>query len=301
MFFFEKLFQYYHKRVDTALINYINNLPIYDSELVTAMRYSILLGGKRIRPYLVYATGKMFGTSLNDLDAPAAAVECIHAYSLIHDDLPSIDNDIMRRGKLTTHVKFSEAQAILAGDAFQSLAFSILTDSTMPTVSNSNRLAMLSELARASGVAGMCGGQALDLAFEGKIIDLLVLEQIYNCKTGALIRCAIRLGALASGYYGRKVIPLLDLYAQAIGLAFQIQDDIIDVVDDNKKIGKLQGSNQVFKKNTYPYLLGLKQAKNKAQHLYQTAITVLNQIEQDNRIDTKALKDLAIFIIERNY
>ncbi len=159
------------------------------------MRHGALLGGKRLRPFLVYTTGQMFGVSLANLDAPAAAVECIHAYSLIHDDLPAMDDDDLRRGQPTCHIKFGEANAILAGDALQTLAFSILADAEMPDVALRDRLAMVSELATASGVAGMCGGQSLDLEAEGKHVDLQALEQIHRHKTGALIRAAVRLGA----------------------------------------------------------------------------------------------------------
>lgn len=300
MVVFEQLLKTYHQRADAALIQYIEPLPFADGQLVAAMRYGALLGGKRLRPYLVYATGEMFGLSLDNLDAPAAAVECIHAYSLMHDDLPAMDDDNLRRGQPTSHIKFGEAHAILAGDALQTLAFSILADSPMPVVAVSDRLAMLSELAQASGVAGMCGGQALDLEAEGKHVDLQSLERIHNHKTGALIRCAIRLGALAAGDAGRAALPLLDRYAAAIGLAFQVQDDILDVIGDSAKMGKPQGSDQELEKSTYPSLLGLKQAQNKAQDLYQDAIQVLEELEQHHSIDTLALKSLASFIIERD-
>lgn len=168
----------------------------------------------------------MLGVSINTLDAPAAAVECIHAYSLIHDDLPAMDDDDLRRGLPTCHVKFGEANAILAGDALQTLAFSILSDADMPEVSDRDRIAMISELANASGIAGMCGGQALDLDAEGKHVPLDALERIHRHKTGALIRAAVRLGALSAGDKGRNALPILDKYAESIGLAFRVQDDI---------------------------------------------------------------------------
>lgn len=300
MVVFEQLLKTYHQRADAALIHYIDPLPFSNGQLVAAMRYGALLGGKRLRPFLVYATGEMFGLSLDNLDAPAAAVECIHAYSLMHDDLPAMDDDNLRRGQPTSHIKFGEAHAILAGDALQTLAFSILADSPMPAVAVTDRLAMLSELAQASGVAGMCGGQALDLEAEGKRVDLQALEQIHSHKTGALIRCAIRMGALAAGEAGRAALPLLDRYAHAIGLAFQVQDDILDVIGDSAKTGKPQGSDQELEKSTYPALLGLEQAQNKALDLYKDAIHVLEELEQHHSIDTLALKSLASFIIERD-
>ena len=220
------------EQANDALRRFIAPLPFQNTPLVEAMQYGALLGGKRLRPFLVYATGKMFGVSTTTLDAPAAAVECIHAYSLMHDDLPAMDDDDLRRGQPTCHIKFGEASAILAGDALQTLAFSILSDAPMTEVSDRDRLAMLSELATASGVAGMCGGQALDLEAEGQQVNLEMLERIHRHKTGALIRAAVRLGALSAGEQGRNALPLLDKYAESIGLAFQVQDDILDVVGD---------------------------------------------------------------------
>jgi len=171
-------------RVDQALTSYLDAQPFSDSPLVGAMRHGALLGGKRLRPYLVYATGELFGIDLENLDAPAAAIECIHAYSLIHDDLPAMDDDDLRRGQPTCHIRFGEANAILAGDALQTLAFTLLADAPMPAVRMQDRLSMISELASASGVAGMCAGQALDLAAEGQHINLQALEQIHRHKTG---------------------------------------------------------------------------------------------------------------------
>ncbi|CDL30874.1 Geranyltranstransferase (farnesyldiphosphate synthase) [Enterobacter hormaechei] len=191
-------------RANDALRRFIEPQPFQNTPLVEAMHYGALLGGKRLRPFLVYATGNMFGISDNTLDAPAAAVECIHAYSLIHDDLPAMDDDDLRRGQPTCHIKFGEANAILAGDALQTLAFSILSDAPMVEVSDRDRLAMVSELAMASGVAGMCGGQALDLEAEGRQVTLEQLERIHRHKTGALMRAAVRLGALSAGERGRK-------------------------------------------------------------------------------------------------
>ncbi|MBP0998144.1 (2E,6E)-farnesyl diphosphate synthase [Serratia fonticola] len=296
---FHDQLQTFHQRSDRALLGYIAPLPFNDGKMVEAMRHGALLGGKRLRPFLVYATGQMFGLSLENLDAPAAAVECIHAYSLIHDDLPAMDDDDLRRGQPTCHIKFGEANAILAGDALQTLAFSILADADMPDVALRDRLAMISELAKASGVAGMCGGQSLDLEAEGKQIDLQALEQIHRHKTGALIRAAVRLGALAAGEPGRAALPELDRYAAAIGLAFQVQDDILDVVGETEKIGKRQGSDQQLGKSTYPALLGLDSAKLKAWDLYQEALAALDSLATQS-YNTAPLRALANFIIERD-
>src|SRR5471032_2269246 len=205
------------KRVDRALASYIDEQPFADSPLVGAMRHGALLGGKRLRPYLVYASGTLFGVDLSNLDAPAAAIECIHAYSLIHDDLPAMDDDDLRRGQPTCHIKFGETIAILAGDALQTLAFSILTDGPMPAVTPQDRLLMVSALAQASGAEGMCLGQALDLQGEGLRVTLPALENIHRHKTGALIRASVKLGALAAGEPGKQALPYLDRYAAAIG------------------------------------------------------------------------------------
>ncbi|NIH11828.1 MAG: (2E,6E)-farnesyl diphosphate synthase [Serratia symbiotica] len=289
----------FRQRADRTLLDFIAPLPFNDGDLVASMRHGALLGGKRLRPFLVYTTGQMFGIAQNNLDAPAAAVECIHAYSLIHDDLPAMDNDDLRRGQPTCHIKFGEANAILAGDALQSLAFSILADAEMPDVALHDRLAMVSELAAASGVAGMCGGQSMDLDAEGKQIGLAALEQIHRHKTGALIRAAIRLGALAAGSSGWAALPLLDRYAAAIGLAFQVQDDILDVIGETEKIGKRQGADQQHRKSTYPALLGLDYAKVKAWELYQEALAALNALAAQS-YDTEPLRALASFIIKRD-
>lgn len=287
-------------RANAALRRFIEPQPFQNTPLVEAMHYGALLGGKRLRPFLVYATGNMFGISLQTLDAPAAAVECIHAYSLIHDDLPAMDDDDLRRGQPTCHIKFGEANAILAGDALQTLAFSILSDAEMPEVADRDRLAMVSELAKASGVAGMCGGQALDLDAEGKAqISLTELERIHRHKTGALIRAAVRLGALSAGERGRKALPLLDSYAESIGLAFQVQDDILDVVGDTATLGKRQGADQQLGKSTYPALLGLEQARDKARDLIADANRSLAELATQS-LDITALEALANYIIQRN-
>ena len=296
---FTRQLQTHTDRVNQAIVDFLAPLPFQDSPMVEAMHYGALLGGKRLRPFLVYATGEMFGISPEALDAPAAAIECIHAYSLIHDDLPAMDNDDLRRGQPTCHIKFGEENAILAGDALQTLAFTILSQAPMPGVSVTDRLAMVAELATASGVAGMCGGQALDLAAEGKHISLESLERIHRHKTGALIRAAVRLGALSAGEAGRRALPQLDSFAQSIGLAFQVQDDILDVIGDTATLGKRQGADQQLGKSTYPALLGLEQAQDKAQELYQEALQALTTLSEQS-LDTTALEALANYIIHRD-
>lgn len=296
---FANLLRVYPERVNAALTRILAPLPFQSSPLVNAMRYGALLGGKRLRPFLVYATGEMLDADPASLDVPAVAVECIHAYSLIHDDLPAMDDDALRRGQPTCHIKYGEDTAILAGDALQTLAFSVLADEPMPGVSDASRIAMIAELARASGVAGMCGGQALDLAAEGQRVGLEQLEQIHRHKTGALIRAAVRLGALSAGERGRAALPALDRYADAIGLAFQVQDDILDVVGDSAVTGKRQGADQDLEKSTYPSLMGLDNARAKAQELYQEALAALDILAAQS-LDTTALQALASFVIERD-
>ncbi len=296
---FDHQLMFFRKRVDRTILHCIEPRLIHDSALVAAMCHSTLLGGKRLRPFLVYTTGQMFGITHNNLDAPAAAVECIHAYSLIHDDLPAMDNDNLRRGYPTCHIKFGEANAILAGDALQSLAFSILADVEMPDVALCDRLAMVSEVASASGITGLCGGQSMDLCAEGKQIELAELEKIHLYKTGSLIRTAIRLGALAAGVSGRAVLPVLDRYADAIGLAFQVQDDILDVIGTTEKIGKRPGADQQKRKNTYPALLGIENAKAKLCGLYKEALSALNTLAIQS-YDISPLQSLASFIIQRD-
>ncbi|QNQ19271.1 (2E,6E)-farnesyl diphosphate synthase [Kosakonia sp. SMBL-WEM22] len=287
------------EQANDALRRFIAPLPFQNTPLVEAMQYGALLGGKRLRPFLVYATGRMFGVSQQTLDAPAAAVECIHAYSLMHDDLPAMDDDDLRRGLPTCHIKFGEANAILAGDALQTLAFSILTEAPMTDVAAEDRLAMVATLANASGVAGMCGGQALDLAAENEQVSLEGLEQIHRHKTGALICAAVKMGALSAGQRGRDALPLLERYAQCVGLAFQVQDDILDVVGDTATLGKRQGADQQLGKSTYPALLGLEQARTKARDLIDDARQALSLLSAQS-LDTTALEALANYIIQRD-
>lgn len=291
--------QWVHDRVNKTLLNQFQRFPFNQNQLVTAMKYGTLLGGKRLRPFLVYAIGDMLNVAVENLDVPAAAVECIHAFSLIHDDLPAMDNDNLRRGQPTCHISFGEAHAILAGDALQTLAFDILSRSAMPDVSDTNRLAMITELAAATGAAGMCGGQALDMESEGQQIDLSTLESIHQHKTGVLIRAAIRISALAAGNHGYNLLPLLDNYANAIGLLFQVHDDILDVTGDTDILGKNQGSDEKHKKSTYPSLIGLEQAQKKANNLYEQALDTLYILEQQYGLNTETLKNLTHFIIER--
>lgn len=222
-----------------------------------AMRYASLGGGKRMRPLLVYASGFACGASEERLDHAAASVEFVHAYSLVHDDLPAMDDDSLRRGRPTVHVAFDEATAILAGDALQALAFEVLAQAP---VDASVRVELLTTLARASGVAGMCGGQALDIAVTGNGQSLSQLERMHALKTGALIRAAVRLGGLCAGA-DSQVLAVLDRFAAALGLAFQIRDDLLDIEGNAADLGKTPGKDAEQGKPTYPALLGLEGAR----------------------------------------
>ncbi|EKO3565231.1 (2E,6E)-farnesyl diphosphate synthase [Vibrio metschnikovii] len=285
----------FQQRNNQQLDEWLHRLPYPHLPLIEAMRYGLLLGGKRARPYLVYITGQMLGCELTDLDTPACAVECVHAYSLIHDDLPAMDDDDLRRGKPTCHIKFDEATAILTGDALQTLAFTILAEGQLSTHGETNRIKMVQALAEASGAQGMCLGQALDLAAENRRITLDELETIHHNKTGALMRCAIRMGAMAAGQKGLAILPQLDRYAAAVGLAFQVQDDILDIISDTETLGKPQGSDQQLHKSTYPALLGLEGAMNKAQVLLAEALEALQAIPYN----TEHLEEFARYVIER--
>lgn len=242
-------------RVDAALERALPPAAAEPARLHAAMRHAVLLGGKRMRPLLVYATGTAFGADEGALDAAAAAVELVHAYSLVHDDLPSMDDDRLRRGQPTVHVAFDEATAILAGDALQSLAFETLARAPQHAAT---RVAMLAELATAAGAHGMCGGQALDLAATGAAaaLDPAALERLHRMKTGALLRCAVRLGALAAGA-DPAARAALDRFADALGLAFQVRDDLLDVEGDSQALGKTAGKDAAHDKATFATVVGI--------------------------------------------
>jgi farnesyl diphosphate synthase len=253
----------------------------------------VLNGGKRMRPLLVYATGTALGASEASLDAAAAAVELIHCYSLVHDDLPAMDDDALRRGQPTVHVAFDEATAILAGDALQTLAFEVLVNAPQDAA---QRVAMLAELARASGVAGMCGGQALDIDATGAQINVRELERLHALKTGALLRCAVRLGALAANADAAQHAAL-DRYADALGLAFQIRDDLLDIEGDAATLGKTAGKDQAQDKATFPALLGLAASRARLQELAASMQAALDSVDAD----TRALAALAHKVIHRSH
>lgn len=287
----------YQKRVDSALDKYLPAEDPPEHNLAEAIRYSVIGGGKRIRPAMVYAAGEAMGVSTNLLDIPACAVEMIHAYSLIHDDLPAMDNDDLRRGRATCHKAFDEATAILAGDALQALAYEILAKDKHAELTPEHRIAMLSLLTEASGAHGMAGGQAVDLASVGKQLTLPQLEHMHRLKTGALIRASILLGGMCKHDITQDEIDILDGYAQCIGLSFQIQDDILDVVGDTETLGKPQGSDEAQEKPTFPAILGLDASRQRALEQHEKALKILQPL--DEKADT--LRLLSAYIVERQF
>ena len=254
-------------RVEKALDARLPPATQLPQKLHEAMRYTVLGGGKRMRPMLTYCTGKTLGIAPELLDGPACAVEFIHVYSLIHDDLPAMDDDDLRRGKATCHVAYDEATAILTGDALQTLAFQVLAHDPNITTSAEKRLQMIDALARASGSQGMVGGQAIDLESVGRTLTLPELENMHIHKTGALIRASVQLATLAIPDVQPDIAHKLDHYAKCIGLSFQVKDDILDEESDTATLGKTQGKDQDNDKPTYPALLGLQGAKEKAREL----------------------------------
>ncbi|RLA12907.1 MAG: (2E,6E)-farnesyl diphosphate synthase [Gammaproteobacteria bacterium] len=294
---FESLLTEYQTRVDKSLARWLPADSVNPPELHQAMRYSVLAPGKRVRPVLVYATAAALGLDLKLVDGAAAAVEIIHAYSLIHDDLPAMDDDDLRRGRPTCHKKFDEATAILAGDALQALAFYILSHDPDMTTNYQARLEMIEKLSLFSGSRGMAGGQAIDLNSVGKSLNITELETMHIHKTGALIRTCIQFSALSSSQLSKDRFQALDTYAKCIGLSFQVQDDILDVVGDTDTLGKPQGSDRERNKPTFPSIIGLKASRQKALELHQNALDALSIFDEEAEI----LRYISAWFIERTH
>lgn len=262
-------------------------------ELIESMLYSLKAGGKRIRPLLVLAVAKMFQNEQKEAYTVGCAVEMIHTYSLIHDDLPSMDNDDLRRGKPTNHKVFGEAMATLAGDALNTLAFGVLA--RMENVTAEKKVELINLLSIASGAEGMVGGQVLDIHGENLQLNLAELEQVHVNKTGALLRFSIESGAVLAGAPSESRKALTE-FAHHIGLAFQIQDDILDVEGTSEQLGKTAGKDEESNKSTYPALLSIEGAKQKLNEHYQLALQALDRLEED----TTLLREFANYIISRN-
>lgn len=311
-------FKHVQERVNYCMQQKLERLPAEPRELKDAMEYALLLGGKRARPFLVYATGLAFGGNERNLDYVAAAVECIHAFSLIHDDMPEMDNDLLRRGQPSVHAKFGAATALLAGDALQALAFDCLTD-VKCKLSGNTKAHLCACLAQATGYCGMCGGQSLDLDAENKQLNRPDLEHLHLLKTGALITAAIQMGYLAATDDMRQSDTYVDPIANAmnlveawpmsreleslkaygckVGLAFQVWDDVLDVAGNEAIMGKPVGSDEKLAKSTYVTLLGLDQAKAYAQQLADEAKSCLANLD----VDAKLLKQFADFCVQRDH
>jgi geranylgeranyl pyrophosphate synthase len=283
----------YRARIEQVLDRCLALPDAGTARLREAMRYSTLGGGKRLRPALVYLTGESLGAPLDELDAPAAAVELIHVYSLVHDDLPAMDDDDLRRGRPTCHRAYDEATAILVGDALQALAFSVLAEDTPAEATT--RLAMIRTLAQAAGTAGMAGGQAVDLAAVGQTLSVEAVENMHRRKTAALIKGSVLLGAIGAGIQSGTDFRALELFGDEIGLAFQIQDDILDVEGDVAVLGKTTGADAALSKPTYPSTVGLSAARDRARDLRDRAIQALAPLGPRSA----PLVELAQFVVSR--
>lgn len=281
--------------VDMTLASRLAGPESGSARLLAAMKYSVLGGGKRVRPALCMAAAVAVGQPGTAALVPACAIELIHAYSLIHDDLPAMDNDELRRGRPTTHIAFDEATAILAGDALQTQAFDWLAEA--PMLDEHTRLAMVRELAKGSGHLGMVGGQAIDLESVGKQLSIEDLESMHRHKTGALIVAAVRIGALTAPDRKPGQIDALTDYARTLGLAFQVQDDLLDIEGDTTVIGKPQGSDQARGKPTYPSLMGVEQARQYLAGLLSNALTSLESFGSE----ADPLRAMADYVVARTY
>ena len=290
---FEKRIAYYTERVAEKLDEVLPPASQAPERLHDAMRYAVFNGGKRVRPLLVYAAGECLGLPEQQLDAPAAAIELIHAFSLVHDDLPAMDDDDLRRGKPTLHRQYDEATAILAADALQPLAFDVLADAS--GIAPATRVKLVKLLADACGSIGMTGGQSLDLAAEGQSLDAAQIEHMYSLKTGALIHASVVSASELKADLSPERISALDAFGRTIGIAFQIKDDILDVEGDTDVIGKPSGSDQRLDKATYPGLVGIRKARQRCDELLSGALEHLD----DFGADAEPLSWLARFIVER--
>ena len=270
------LHQHIKQRLDASLQDLINDLPDAAPRLKESMLYALTNGGKRMRPLLVHLVGNMLDIPDNDQRAISMAIECIHAYSLVHDDLPAMDDDDLRRGNPTCHIAFDEATAILAGDALQTQAFSIVAEHPMSAFADQRRAQLVAVLARAAGYSGMCGGQAIDLAATGKQITLAELQHLHQLKTGALLTACVEMVCLVTEQLDSNHQQLLCRFANRIGLAFQVQDDILDVTASTETLGKPKGSDEARGKNTFPSLLGLDGARQELAKLHQEALQALD-------------------------
>lgn len=284
-------------RIDQKLSQFIEQQTQAANELISAMKYSAVGGGKRMRPLLLSIVGEMLGAQQDDLDVASMAIECIHAYSLIHDDLPAMDDDALRRGKPTNHIQYGEATAILAGDALQTLAFEIVLNHPLTAQNDAKRIDMARVIAKAAGINGMCAGQSIDLIATGNNISLEQLTQLHQLKTGALLRACVSLGAILSPSITDEHTESLQKYANKVGLAFQVQDDILDVISDSETLGKPQGSDSELNKSTFVSHLGLEGSQSFLQKLHHEALQAISTLPYN----TEQLQAFTDFLVSRNY
>jgi len=292
---FEKRISHYTERVAEKLDAILPPASQSPNRLHDAMRYAVFNGGKRIRPLLAYATGECLGLPEQRLDAPAAAIELIHSFSLVHDDLPAMDNDDLRRGKPTLHRHFDEATAILAADALQPLAFSVLAD--IRDVAPATRTKLVKLVADACGSVGMTGGQSMDLAAEGRVLTAAEIEHMYSLKTGALIHASVASAAVLGEHLSADQASAIEAFGHTIGVAFQIKDDILDVEGETNVIGKQAGADQRLGKATYPGLVGIDAARSRCDSLLRNALQQLDDFGDD----ANSLRWLARYIVERGH
>ncbi|WP_016957814.1 polyprenyl synthetase family protein [Catenovulum agarivorans] len=294
MSLFDQLQQFqtwFNAEIDKAFAHIDQNIA---GKLHQAMQYSVSNGGKRVRPFIMHTVGRMLDIDDKTLLPASIALECIHSYSLVHDDLPAMDDDELRRGKPTCHIQFDEATAILAGDSLQTLAFELIANAD---VSAEIKVSWMQELANRSGYHGMCGGQALDLAGENTQLTVEQLENIHLLKTAALLQAAVNMATACKPAMDKSEKIKLDNFAKNIGLAFQIQDDILDVTSTTEMLGKPQGSDEKLNKSTYPGILGLEQAIQKADQVYQNALEQIDNLPYN----TQTLFEFAQFIVQRKH
>jgi len=293
---FQKWASAHQLRIEAVLKQLLPQADLAPQRLHAAMRYAVLDGGKRVRPLLAFASGELAGAELSRVDYTAAAVEMIHVYSLVHDDMPCMDDDVLRRGKPTCHVEYDEATALLVGDSLQSLAFQLLSEQALSD-NPSSQLQMIKLLAVASGSRGMAGGQAFDLASIGKQLSLPELEFMHIHKTGALIRASVLLGAQCGNSLDAAQLGKLDHFGKCVGLAFQVVDDVLDAEADTITLGKTAGKDADHNKPTYVSLLGVTQAKKMAAELHEEGLSSLSEFG----MQAQRLRELADFIVIRKY
>ena len=287
--------QIWQTRIEQVLAQVLPADHINPQRLHAAMRYSVLNGGKRMRPLLVYATGEALGIQPSVLDIPAAAIELVHVYSLVHDDLPAMDDDDLRRGKPTCHKAYDEATAILVGDGLQAVAFQLLAAHPDLAIPAEQRLKIIELLAQSASSRGMVGGQAIDLASVGKTLTEVELENMHIHKTGALIRASVLAAAYTAHSISTEQLHALDHYAKCVGLAFQVQDDILDIESETHVLGKTQGADKALDKPTYPAIIGMAASKAKLQLLHDEAIEALSSFGESAQL----LREIAEFTVKR--